>query len=173
MRNEVKRIDRLSYSTLEPKHVDFFHKLVVAIENDKKVKEKVIKNFNNFEVTNLINEDRPESITINPLDYPAAIRSDEVRFTNHKGNKAYSLLCHLRNAFAHNRIQVFAEDGKLIFQDEYNKKINMIGECSFAKLQYLVETILGEHNMTQEEIRNYKKRSKKNKRNLKKKKNKN
>ncbi|MDE6753294.1 MAG: hypothetical protein K2J82_01630 [Muribaculaceae bacterium] len=161
MNNSYKRLDRKSNSTLEDAHIKFFHKLIVSIENNKKIKDKIIKNFSHSEVKNIINnEDNDYFILINPIEYSDCLVNDEIRFTNHKRNKAYSLLCHLRNAFAHNRIQVEDGSGQLIFQDEYNKIINMVGKCSFQKLKYLVETILGEQKMTQGEIQEYKKKNK-------------
>ncbi len=166
MNNSYKRLDRKSNSTLEDAHLRFFHKLIVAIENDKEIKDKIVKNFSNLEVKNIINKGKQNSysITINPLDYPSHIGYDEFRFTDNKNNKAFSLLYHLRNAFAHNRVQLEKETLQLMFQDEYKKKINMVGKCNFLKLKYLVETILGEHNMTEEEKKMYKKKNRNNKR---------
>lgn len=164
--SEYKRLERLPNSILETEHLRFFHKLIVAIENDKEMKDKIVKNFSNFEVKNIINKGKQNiySITINPLDYPSQIGYDELRFTDNKNNKAFSLLYHLRNAFAHNRVQLEEESMQLMFQDEYKKKINMVGKCNFLKLKYLVETILGEHNMTEEEKKMYKKKNRNNKR---------
>lgn len=148
----MKVDNRSSKPILSGSLLDFFYGILTLWESPEE--NKVLKDFNSAEIKRfLAREDNKGMKTLfftsdaNKKDYN---HKYELFVKNSRNNQGLSLLYHLRNAFAHNDIQMI--NGKDIYiRHEWNGILKLKTTISFKVLKEFIETIRGEHNLTEEE----------------------
>ncbi len=132
-------------SVLTPAHLRFFHSLLTLWESGKE--PKVAKQFNSVEVKRfLAKTDAKGQVILSIGDDPtdqSPLALSELRFSKTGGaGKAKSLLNHLRNAFAHNRISYGEDNNTILIENEYRGTVRMVGKVRFNVLKELMELLL-------------------------------
>lgn len=158
--------NRVPESNLSQSQLRLFHRILTRFESP--ASPKAVKDFRSIEVSQLIKKyqtKKGEKLYLDePLDSRTPLRISEIRF-NHNSSKAYELIANLRNAFAHNRIQLDSNDSSILLIDNvHQNKVKMKGKIKFDTLKKLMETILGDHNLSDNEKNKIKKLNKRNKR---------
>ena len=119
-----------------------FYKVLQWVENLKKSNQTT--GFNIVKLKTFLQEKSIILDTKSPVK--KSNESNKITFTDCKGSVCFSLLCHLRNAFAHD---CFQKDGKeLIIEDSYNANKTMYGRIDKSLLFDLINNIImqKEHN---------------------------
>ncbi|MDE6770649.1 MAG: hypothetical protein K2J78_13075 [Muribaculaceae bacterium] len=151
----MKGDSRLPYPVLKDEKLDFFYSILTLCESPKK--PKIVNNFNSAEIRQLKKKkDKKGHLTLRFSDIgeKTPLQLSEIRFRNVKGNKGLSILWHLRHAFAHNRINL-SEDGEgLHIENEYRGEVKFKAMIAYDVLKELIETLLGQHNVIEEEKQN-------------------
>lgn len=149
----MKTDTRSSTPVLVGNKLAFFYSILTLWESPDN--NKVVKDFNSSEIKRFLNH--PESsgkkllyIThnINKTDYNCKYF---LYVNNSKKNIGLSLLYHLRNSFAHNDIQLSDNGMTIVIHHEYNGVLKLKTKIPYKVLKYLIETIRGKHNLTEEE----------------------
>ncbi len=129
---------------LKPSHLKFFYSMLTLWESGRE--PKITHNFNSKEINQFKKRKAPNGRPIlvmnNPPGHPMPMSVSEIRFKTRK-NKGRSILSHLRNAFAHNRISYVGNSDVLKIENEYNGKTQMEGLVKFSVLKELVEILVG------------------------------
>lgn len=151
---------RLSCSTLSEGQLKFFHKILAICESGKE--PKVVRDFRYVEVKRFC--ERKRQLQIEDIDTKSQLNSkSKILLRDDKGNKALSILWHLRHAFAHNRIIRNGNTQFLQIRNEHNGVVKMKANVQFGVLKELVEIFLGEHNLTDIEKKSIEKEKRKKK----------
>lgn len=141
----------------------FFYGILTLWESSEE--NKVVKNFKSSEINRFL--DRRDSKGKRVLFIKTDLNKNdlnhkyELYLKDSKKNQGLSLLYHLRNAFAHNDIQLSNDGREVLINHEWKGVCKLKTRISYKVLKELVETLRGEHNLTEEEKK--KKPSKKNK----------
>ncbi len=156
----MKTENKSSKPVLSGIKLEFFYSILTLWESGEK--NKVIKDFKSAEVKRFLA--RLDSRGVRVLFLNTDINKKdfnhkyELYFTNPKGNQGLSLLYHLRNAFAHNDIQLI-DNSNIFINHIWSGTLRLKARISFKVLKEFVETIRGQHNLTSNE-KKYKKRRK-------------
>jgi|GEM_PF-3084946 hypothetical protein len=140
----------------------FFYAILTLWESGED--NKVVKNFGSREIKRFL--EKRDSNGSQILFFKTDINKKcfnckyEIYVKDSKRNYGMSLLYHLRNAFAHNDIQLDNEKRIIRIHHTWKNSVRLKTTIPFKVLKELVETIRGQHNLTEEEK---KKRIRKNK----------
>lgn len=137
---------------LKNEKLDFFYSILTLWESGKE--PKIVKNSNSKEIRRFKKRRDKKGhmiLTFSDFNRKEPLHLSEIRFRNVKDNQGMSILYHIRNAFAHNRI--FLEKNKRILriENEYKGQKNLQAIIAFDVLKELIETFLGKHNLTDQE----------------------
>jgi len=126
----------------------FFYGILTLWESG--VEDKVKKNFTTKEIKSFLarkdSNGNPVLVIDTEKRRKGKLALSELRYINTKSNKGLSLLYHLRNAFAHNRIVLDLNSRILHIRNEYNGAVKMEGRIAFDVLKEFVETLQGKHD---------------------------
>lgn len=139
--------------TLTGAKLEFFYGILTLWESPEQ--NKVIKDFKSSEIKRFLGQlDRKGNLVLflkTDINTNCPNCKYELYVNNTKNNTGLSLLYHLRNAFAHNKIQIL-ENGNMVCIENYWKgKLKLKTRLPFSVLKELIETIRGMHNLTIEE----------------------
>lgn len=150
---KMKNATKSSIPVLSGKILTFFYKVLTIWESSEE--KKVIKDFNSSEIRRfLIRKDSRGkqilffSTDLNKTDFN---HKYALYLRNSKKSKGLSLLYQLRNAFAHNDILISNDGKQIIINHEWKGVCKLKTKIPFTVLKELVETIRGEHNLTETE----------------------
>jgi hypothetical protein len=150
----TKAYPRQSTPNLSKDQLDFFYGILVFYESDEFSQAK-------FDIrSTLINKyvydekKRPKGIKLlysrnkgkrdkfkHSLNQMQSTDKKTIAFIDTKGNVCKSLLCHIRNSFAHNRI--IRENNDILFlTDEHSGTLSMKGRVKFKVFKELVNEII-------------------------------
>lgn len=143
--------------------LEFFYSILTLWESG--VKDKVVKDFKSAEINRFLSrtDSRGASFLHFTTDKNKRVGNCkyELYVLNSKSNYGMSLLYHLRNAFAHNDIQVRNGGTDIFIEHSWKGVLKLKTTISFKVLQELIETIRGMHNLTpQEKQKKYTKKQK-------------
>lgn len=146
--------NRTSKPVLSGTKLIFFYSILTLWESPEK--NKVVKDFKSSEVKRFLarKDARRKQLIfiktdINKCDYN---HKYEIYLLDSKNNKGLSLLYHLRNAFAHNDIQL-SNNNDIRIVHYWKGVLKLKTKIPFKILKELVETIRGQHNLTEDEKR--------------------
>lgn len=135
--------------------LEFFYSILTLWESGEK--NKVVKNFSSAEITRFLSQTDSRGITILHFTTDKNKRRHDCKYElyllNSKRNIGMSLLYHLRNAFAHNDIQLCNNGNDIFINHTWGETLKLKTTISFKVLKELIETIRGLHNLTPQEKR--------------------
>lgn len=159
----MKTDTRSSTPVLSGPRLDFFYAILTLWESPEE--NKVIKDFNSTEVKRFL--ERKDSHGRLYLSYTHDLKKSlpnhryQLYLKNSKNNLGLSLIYHLRNAFAHNDINLSNNGNLIIINHEWKNVLKLKTTIPFKILKELIETIRGQHNLTEEEKKKKPKKNKK------------
>lgn len=152
----MKIARKSSTPILSGEKLEFFYSILVRWESSEE--PKVIKNFSSAEIKRLLARADSQgkkvlylSIDPNKKDFN---HKYELYLKNSKRNIGESLLYHLRNAFAHNDIQLIPGKNEVFINHEWGGGVKLKATISYKVFKELVETMVGKHNLSEEEKKN-------------------
>lgn len=140
--------------------LDFFYSILTLWESDDE--PKVVKNFSSSEIKQFLAcSKRGHKILSVTTDKNKICDSIyEIYVNKTKDTIGLSLLYHLRNAFAHNDIQL-VDNKIIIIHHEWQGITRLKTRIPFDILKGLIETMRGKHNLSPEDRDKDKKEKKK------------
>lgn len=133
--------------------LEFFYSILTLWESGEK--NKVVKNFKSAEIKRFLARSGPRGVTILHFTTDKNKRRQDCKYElyvlDSKDNQGMSLLYHLRNAFAHNDIQLCNNGNDIFIHHTWGGTLKLKTTMSFKVLKELIETIRGQHNLTQQE----------------------
>lgn len=142
---------------LKDTKLEFFYSILTLWESE--VVNKVVKDFRSVEVKSVLSKTdsskRRQLLFSTEFNDKHKVNTKyELIVRDTKGSQAMSLLYHLRNAFAHNDIVVLENNSTIFIEHRWKGELKLKANISFNLLKLLIETIRGEHNLSEEEKKN-------------------
>lgn len=137
---------RLQVRTLTPEQLNLFYQILIFCESDAinnadlRITNPALKPY----WFNSINKNEGKGIllTYKNIDFDAILDTNEIKFTDTKSNVLKSLLYHLRNAFAHNRLFYDDKSKILCMEDTYSGGINMKGKVKMPYFHKFIDAVI-------------------------------
>lgn len=149
----MKTDTRMSTPVLSGTKLMFFYGILTLWESP--VEDKVVKNFSSSEIKRFLarRDSRGKLILFLTTDpnKSDSNHNHELFLKDSKQNQGLSLLYHLRNAFAHNDIQLSNDGEQVIINHSWKGILKLKTKVRFKILKELIETIRGQHNLTEDE----------------------
>lgn len=150
----MKQNTRSSKPALTGKKLDFFYSILTLWESNDP--SKVVKDFRSTEIKRFLSQidSKKRKVLFFTTDPKAKDRCSckySLYIVNSKDSQAMSLLYHLRNAFAHNDISVLTNRELIFIEHRWKNELRLKAFISFKVLKELIETIRGEHNVSDKE----------------------
>ena len=145
--------------------LEFFYGILSLWESGEE--NKVIKNFKTKEIKRFLARRDSNGVIILFLSTDKNKKCENCKYklyiNDTKNNIGLSLLYHLRNAFAHNDIQLSDQDRLININLVWKGVLKLKTKIPFIVLKELIETIRGQHNLTSEEPKKNKHKKQKSK----------
>ena len=149
----MKQDNRNPQPVLSGAKLDFFYSILTLWESGEA--NKVIKNFNSSEIKRFLARRDSHGVEILFFKTDPNKKNPNSKYElfvkDTKRNNGLSLLYHLRNAFAHNDIQLTNNGNDIVINHSWNGVLKLKTTLPFKVLRELVETIRGQHLLTPEE----------------------
>lgn len=145
------KIDTRNYQpVLTGAKLEFFYSILTLWESA--VSNKVVKQFTSAEIKRFLGKVDSHGNRILYFNTDINKRCPNCKYELYlkdtKRNLGLSLLYHLRNAFAHNNIELAGNGNIIKIQHNYKNTLTIKTTISFKILKELVETLRGLHNLT-------------------------